>query len=165
MFEASQKPVSRRGLERELATLARDQERLTAALMSAGDVPAVVQRLRATEDRRCALLAQLEPQQATQAPRWREIERRVRQSLADWRSLLSGDVSEVRAGFRRLLTTPIALTPFVENGRRGVRWEGRIGLRAIFGGDMVTSLASPTGFGDRECCLLAVEGYADLRVA
>jgi hypothetical protein len=109
-------------------------------------VPAVVERLRATEEQRRALLARLEPAQTRQAPRWREIERRVRESLKDWRSLLSGDVPQVRDGFRRLLTGPILLTPFVENGHRGVRFEGRIGLRAILGGDVVTNLASPTGF-------------------
>jgi hypothetical protein len=58
--------------------------------------------------------------------------------------LILGDVGQARTAFRQLLTTPIALTPFVENGRRGIRWEGRIGLSALFGGSVVTEMASPT---------------------
>ena len=53
-----------------------------------------------------------------------EIERRVRKNLGDWRSLITGDVAQARQGFRRLLTTPILFTPFVKNGRRGIRFEG-----------------------------------------
>jgi hypothetical protein len=80
-----------------------------------------------------------------QAPTWREIERRVRQSLADWRALLANDVEQVRQGFRQLLTTPIVFTPFDEGGRHGIRFEGRIGLEAVLGGEVVTKLASPRG--------------------
>ena len=84
-------------------------------------------------------------QRATR-PVWRDIEARVRQSLTEWRSLLSGDVAQARDGFRKLLTTPILFTPFTGNERRGVRFEGRIGLGALLGGEVVTKLASPTGF-------------------
>jgi len=51
-----------------------------------------------------------------------------------WRSLLTGDVAQARDGFRQLLSTPILCTPFVKNGRRGLRFEGRIGADALFGG-------------------------------
>ena len=59
--------------------------------------------------------------------------------------MLTGDVAQARNGFRELLTGPILFTPFEENGRRGIRFEGRIGLQAILGGELVTKLASPTG--------------------
>jgi hypothetical protein len=55
-------------------------------------------------------------------------ERRIRESLQEWRSLLLGDVAQARQAFRQLLTTPIMFTPFVERGRCGVRFEGRVGL-------------------------------------
>jgi hypothetical protein len=58
---------------------------------------------------------------------------------------LTGDVAQARQGFRQLLTTPIVFTPFVAGGRRGIRFEGRIGLAAVLGGEVVTKLASPTG--------------------
>lgn len=42
-------------------------------------------------------------------PAWRDIERRVRHSLTDWRALLAGDVAEVRRGFRQFVddTDPV----------------------------------------------------------
>jgi len=65
--------------------------------------------------------------------------------LADWRSTLSRDVASVRDAFRKLFTRPIRFEPFIEDGRRGVRFEGRIGLEAVLG-DLVTRMASPEGF-------------------
>jgi hypothetical protein len=58
--------------------------------------------------------------------------------------LLLGDIAQARQGFRELLTTPILFRPFVENGRRGIRFEGKIGLAGILGGEVVTKLASPS---------------------
>jgi hypothetical protein len=67
----------------------------------------------------------------------------VRFSLADWRSLLTGDVARAREAFRQLLTTPIRFTPFVDKkGFHALRFEGRVGLDAVFGG-VVTQMASP----------------------
>ena len=70
----------------------------------------------------------------------------MRRSLDDWRSLLSGDVPQLRQGFQRLLAGPILFTPFEEHDRRGVRFEGRIGLDAVLGGALVIEMASPAGF-------------------
>ena len=87
-----------------------------------------------TERRRQELTEVLSASRIRQAPAWSEIERRVRavsatgdrSSRATWRR---------PEGFRRLLTAPILFTPFVRKGRRGVRFEGRIGLDALFAGD------------------------------
>ena len=92
------------------------------------DVPVLAERLQATERRRCELKAGLEARQHQRRPAWRDLERRMRRSLSDWRSLLSGDVAYARQGFRELLSSPIRFTPFVEDGRRGLRFEGRVGL-------------------------------------
>src|SRR5262245_60383379 len=62
--------------------------------------------------------------------------------LIDWRSLLVGDVAQARTAFRQLLTSPIVFTPFKERGRRGIRFEGRVGTAAILGRDVVTKVAS-----------------------
>ena len=75
--------------------------------------------------RRLALIATLKASATVQAAR---DERRIRESLQEWRSLLLGDVAQARQAFRQLLTTPIMFTPFVERGRCGVRFEGRVGL-------------------------------------
>lgn len=51
----------------------------------------------------------------------------------------------VRTAFRELLTGPIRFESFVERSYRAIRFQGRIGLEAIFGGNLVTNLASPAG--------------------
>ena len=55
-------------------------------------------------------------------------------------------MSTVRQAFRELLTTPIQCTPGVEKGYRAIRFSGRLGLAAVFGG-VVTNVASATGLG------------------
>ena len=141
-FEASTRPDSQNQLKRDLETVKREQTRLTDAIAGGADVPLLVDRLQATERRRRDLVALLEARQGRRQPVWRDIERRVRHSLADWRSLLTGDVAQARKGFRQLLTGPIMFTPFVERGRRGLRFEGRVGLDAVLGGEVVTKVAS-----------------------
>jgi hypothetical protein len=112
---------------------------LEAITTSTDPIPALVDR------KRLDLVGQLKRVQAgSQRPAWREIEASVRRQLADWRSLLTSDVSKSRQAFRQLLTMPIKFTPFVERGYRGVRFEGRCDLDAVFGG-VVTKGSSPTG--------------------
>jgi site-specific DNA recombinase len=144
MHEASSHPDDWDRVRRELQKVEREQARLTEAIAAGADVPALVDRLRTTESSRRELVARLEAIQTRTAPAWSEIERRLRK-IAHWRSLLTGDVGEVRTAFRQLLTTPIMVTPFVRGKRRGVRFEGRIGLLGVLGGELVTERASPTG--------------------
>src|SRR5262245_9357354 len=132
-------------LRRELQIVDREQTRLPDAIASAGDeIPILVERLRATEAKRRTLQRQItDARQNGRRPAWREIERRLRRSLTEWRSLLLGDVAQVRQAFRRLLTAPILFTPVVDRGRRAIRFEGRIGLAAVFGGQVGNEGSSP----------------------
>jgi hypothetical protein len=50
-----------------------------------------------------------------------------------------------RAAFRELLTERIKFTPYVERGYRAIRFEGKIGLDAVFQGEVSTNVASPRG--------------------
>ena len=145
-FGASSGPDVRYRLRYDLAAVEQEQARLADAISAGADAPVLVERLKVTEQRRRELAASLEAEQTRRRPAWREIERRARRSLADWRALLTGDVVRARAAFRQLLTEPITFTPYHENGRRGLRFEGRVGLEAVLGGEVVTKLASPTGF-------------------
>jgi site-specific DNA recombinase len=149
LFEASAQPCHQDRLRRELAVVEREQARVADAIVSGGHIPVLMERLQRIEAKRRALLADLEQARQTRpAPSWRAIEGQVRQGFTDWRTRLLGDVADVREAFRRLLTGPIRVTPFVdEHGYRAVRFHGRIGLEAIFGGNLVTNLASPGGFG------------------
>jgi hypothetical protein len=148
MFEASAQPDRQDQLRRTLAAVEREQARVTEAVASgAGQIPMLVERLRATEAKRRTLAADLERAgRVGPAPSWQKIERQMRKGLADWRSMINeGNVARVRQAFRELLTEPIRFTPVVEQGYRAIRFEGRIGLAAVFGG-VVTNMASPTGF-------------------
>jgi len=94
----------------------------------------------------------------------REIERRMRRTVSEWRSRLTCDIAEARQAFRELLTTQIQFTPFIKRGYRGIRFEGRWGLEAVFGSEiLVTKMASPTGTVKR--WQLRVSGFSDLKVA
>lgn len=115
--------------------------------MNGGQISVLVERLQRIEAKRRALLADLElALEARPTHSWREIERRMRQGQADWLARLRGDVAVVRTAFRELLTGPIRFKPFVERGYRAIRFQGRLGLEAVFGGNLVTNLASPAGF-------------------
>jgi hypothetical protein len=143
MFEASARPDRLEQLRRDLAAVEREQARLTEAVAAGGAIPILMERLRTTEVKRRELVAQHEgSRKPSSAPSLRDIERRMRKGFTDLRSLLTGDVAEARQGFRQLLASPIVFTPFVERGYRAIRFDGRLGLGAVFSG-VVTKLASP----------------------
>ncbi len=54
-------------------------------------------------------------------PAWGDLERTMRHSLTEWRSLWAGETADARAGFRRLLTTPILCTVCGEGAARDSR--------------------------------------------
>ena len=148
-FEASAQPDRQDQLRRALATVEREQARVTEAIASgAGQIPVLVERLRASDAKRRALVADLaRASHAAPAPSWQKIERQMRKRLTDWRSLLNeGNMTRTRQAFRELLTAPIRLTPVIEQGYRAIRFEGQIALAVVFGAEVVTNVASPTGF-------------------
>lgn len=145
-FDADPKDEHER-LRAELDALERQQSRLVDAVATGGEaIPAIMTRLRAIEAKRRDVLAELE-RTPTSAPRpaWTDVEAQIRRRLMDWKSVLTGDIARARQALRELLTTPIKFTPTTERGYRAIRFEGRWGLHAIFGGELVTNLASPPG--------------------
>ncbi len=86
---------------------------------------------------------------------WRAVEAAARRKLADWRGVVTRQVTQgrelvVKSGrdfLRQLLIAPIVFTPFEENGRRGYRFAGEALLTGLFAGVLeVTRVASPQGF-------------------
>ena len=139
MFDASMSDDGTVAMRCELEQLETEQARLADAVANGGRLPVLMAKLEATERRRLELAALLDPRTtAAQPPSWREIERRVRQSLTDWRAMLLGDVAHARDAFRKLLAGAICFTPFDAENGRGVRFDGRIGLEAVLGGSVVT---------------------------
>ena len=148
-FEGAAQIDARDQVARELATVEREQARLADAVAAGGDIPILLGRLKATETKRRELQAQIQGMHApAKRPVWRDVEGRIQKRLADWRTLLAGDPGRAREALRQLLTTPIVFTPFEENGRRGLRFEGRVGLEAVVGGEFVSGSNSTTYLGD-----------------
>lgn len=102
MFEAGAADDRVAAIRIELEQVQAEQGRLADAIANGGRFPVLMSKLDATERRRVQLVASLEEVAAPtiQPPSWRAIERLVRQSLADWRALLLGDVARVRDAFR-----------------------------------------------------------------
>ncbi len=63
-------------LQRELATVEREQARMADAIAASGQIPALVERLKTTEAKRRTLSSQLERARQTAAARvWRDVAR------------------------------------------------------------------------------------------
>ena len=151
LLEPERQADAREQLARQVVRAARDVEKYAEAIALAGDVPAVVRRLRAAEERRQALALQLETlgQGSTRACiDWRAVERQARQRMGDWRALLGRQVADARALLRELLVDgPLRFTPFTADGRRWYRIEGTLRLTGAFEAvTQVIGMASPPGF-------------------
>lgn len=146
LFDQSAQGAHRAALQRELAEVEHTQVRLADAIARVGgNLPVLAARLRTAENRRVELASELEATASAAPPDWRAVDARMRQLLADWRRRFAGTLLDARQGLRELLSGPIQFTPFVERGRRGIRFEGRVD-EAVLMGSVVTRVASPTGF-------------------
>jgi len=145
MFESTDTADRRTSTRRDLEQTEREVARLTEAVaMSSESVPALMQRLNASQRKRRELLAELASTSGGSAPRWDDLERRMRCNLTGWRARFEGATAEARQGFRELLTAPILFEPCVVRGYRAIRFTGRVGLEGVFGSELVTKVASPT---------------------
>jgi hypothetical protein len=113
--------------------------RLTASIAhGAGEIPELVDELQKAHRARQALATQLQSWgEGTTLPRvdWRAVERRARQVLAEWRSLLTRQISEARPLLRALLEgRRLAFTPVNDVHQRGYRFEGDAGVGGLLEG-------------------------------
>jgi hypothetical protein len=94
----------------------------------------------------CDVLAEQRAMMPYESPQG--LERRLREKLADWRGLLTRNVTEGRAVLRTLLIEPVRFTPVTEERRSGYVFEGVIALDRLLAGvlELPTKVASPTGF-------------------
>jgi hypothetical protein len=144
--EASQQSGHHAELRHQLAAIEREHARFSEAIAIGTErIPVLVERLRAADLKRAELRHHLDRTRSAAPPKWREVEGRMQRRLTEVRSILSGDVARARQAFREgLLVIPIQFTPFVERGYRAIRFAGRWGLEAVFGGELVTNVASPS---------------------
>jgi DNA invertase Pin-like site-specific DNA recombinase len=132
VFAALDEGVSQedeRRLRRELAAVEQEAARLTAAVAAGGQLEALVTALRERQVRATDLSARLATAtQALRKPNRRELERRVRRKLEDWRRLLTRHVQDGRQLFREVLRGPIRF--LARRRRTRVQIRGNRGPRA-----------------------------------
>ena len=136
-------------IERELATVRAECERLAEAIGRGGPLDALLERLRGRQERRSELERVLAESRVIVAPTSvSALEQRLRAKLADWRGLLTRNVETGRDVLRTLLMGPLRFTPVIDERRRGYAFRGAIALDRLIAGvvDLPTKLASPTGF-------------------
>ena len=124
----------------------RDAEReignLTKAIAAGGPLDSLLAELKACEGRRAELIDSIDSADAVDVRRLDRagIERNVRQQLAQWRSLLTTNVTDGRQLLRQVLVGPLRFTP---EGKR-YRFEGEAAIGRLLAGsaDLAPFLAS-----------------------
>jgi hypothetical protein len=142
---------ARRTLEAELTKVTGECRRLAEAIGRGGRLTALLDRLTRLDARADVLRAELA---ACAAPvpmiDRTALERRLHTKLADWRGLLTRNLTTGRDVLRLVLAGPIRFTPVNEERRRGYRFEGAIALDRMIGGVLETypNGTSPEGTAD-----------------
>src|SRR5215218_2589677 len=130
---------ARRTLEAELTKVADECGRLAEAIGRGGRLTPLLDRLTRLDARADALRAELAAC-AAPAPMIDRtaLERRLHTKLADWRGLLTRNLTSGRDVLRLVLAGPIRFTPVNEDRRRGYRFAGSIALDRMIGGVLET---------------------------
>jgi site-specific DNA recombinase len=98
----------------ELATLAREIAHLTGAIAQGGQLPPLLDALKARHERHEALTTTITAHEAIEVARIDRaaIEQTVRQGLTEWRTRLAGRaIDRTRQALRELLVGPLTLIP------------------------------------------------------
>ena len=127
----------RRRLQAEVQGVEKELARLTEALAVGGQLTTVVVAIQAREQRLQALrdqLVGLDRVREFTAADGRRLERDLRVRLADWRTLLRGQVQEARQIIRALIADRLTFTPTECDGQRVYRYEGTFSIGSLVSG-------------------------------
>ena len=138
--------------ERQLADVEAALTRLTTAVAAGGDVPALVEAIKAHEGQRVALERRLEALRRPPVTFDAALERRLQTAVAEWRNVLGRHVAQARQIVVKLLEGRLTFEPETRDGRRGFRFHavGTVAklVTGVVPGELSTlqTVASPTGF-------------------
>ncbi len=130
-------------LERDLSLIASREQRLVDAIARGDALDPLVAALKAEQERKRALtadldgLAQVGRVVSLDAER---IKHDLRARVADVRTLLSENTQQGRAMLRKLLDGPIEIEPIREAAHRGFRFQGTLTMNRLITGKALTSL-------------------------
>ena len=115
--------TTRVGVERQLVAVEAALDRLTTAVASGGDIPALVDAIKTQDAQRRALRGRLEALQRPAVTFDHVLERRLRGAVTEWRDVLGRQVAQARQIVTKLLADRLTFVPECRNGRRGFRFQ------------------------------------------
>ncbi len=130
--------------------------RLTTAVAAGGDVPALVEAIKAHERQRVALERRLKALRQPPVTFDAALERRLQAAVAEWREVLGRHVAQARQIVVKLLEGRLTFEPETRDGRRGFRFHAVGTVAKLVSGvvpgnlSCLQAVASPTGV-DRRC--------------
>src|SRR5881296_3931073 len=142
-------PAERRRDEvlREMRRLDGELSRLTAAVASGGDLPALLAALKerqASRERCERALIELDATARIGQHELSRLEREIRHRLADWRAMLRREVPQAREILRNLIVGRIAFRPRPETSVYEFSGRGSFG-RLLAGTTSAVSVVTPAG--------------------
>src|SRR5881296_4429456 len=132
----------------EMRRLDGELSRLTAAVASGGDLPALlaaVKERQAQRERSERALIELDATARIGRHEIPRLEREIRSRLADWRAMLRREVPEAREILRSLVVGRVAFTPRPETRLYEFSGRGSLG-RLLAGTTCSVSVVTPAGF-------------------
>ena len=139
-------------VERQLGEVEAALGRLTAAVASGGDIPALVEAIKTQDAQRGALRGRLESLQRPAVTFDHVLERRLRGAVTEWRAVLGRQVAQARQIVTKLLADRLTFVPECRNGRRGFRFQATGTVDKLIAGvvpgqlSTLQTVMSPTGF-------------------
>ncbi len=108
--------------ERHLAEAEAGLARLTTAVAAGGDVPALVEAIKAHERQRVALEGRLKALRRPPVTFDAALERRLLAAVGEWRDVLGRHVAQARQIVVKLLEGRLTFEPETRHGRSGFRF-------------------------------------------
>ena len=122
-----------------------DQDRPASG--AGGDLPTLVQAMKAREARRAVVLDELRALELAGRPTDASaLREELRGRLEEWNALLDRQTSQARQILKKLLAGPIRFVPETDGRREGWRFRGNGSLVKLLAGSQWASMvASPSG--------------------
>ena len=138
----------RPALEADLTALESELVRLTGAIATGGELPALLEAVQDRERSRETLRRELEALGASEPVVLDRgtLRKNLESRLGDWRGLLRRHTEQGQQILRRLLVGRLVFTPTADDAGRYYAFHGTGTLTKLVGGLVPHNVASPTGF-------------------
>jgi site-specific DNA recombinase len=133
-------------IERQLSLIDSRMGRLLEAIMNGGPLDALVAQVKAEEQRKKALVAELETLQTVVKVSTLDsarLKRNVAERLAGTKALLARNPAQARRALKELLEDRIAVEPVKQGGNRAVRFTGKGTFGRLLTGEAAPLMVVP----------------------